>query len=573
MIGSESPPAPSTSTTAGAPAGDTFARLHISPLDSDLLKVVVPAAVLPKARNVSFHTIETFPERRYGFVDLPSADAEKLRKKFHGSTLRGSKMRVEKAKPEKRHEPSVDEEETGKKRKKKSSEDKEERKKRKRDYNAVEGVMLPEDRKVKRGWTITSEEAKHEKRKSKSKDKTEKKGRKVKSKYTDKEECLMKTVLPANAPTAAEVVAKNSKKKKKGKAKREVVVHEFENTSKFPSFLRASSDAAPAKPVSTGQTWPGVSNATTGEVAKPVVVEKPVEKPAEKPEEDAQSTSSEESDSDSDSDSDGAQPTEASEAKPDADDSDEDDSESESASATSEKNVEGKDAKMLDSDDSESESASTTSQKNGEKGDVTMSSPVSARPRSSSSARNLSIQIPPSTPAAASKEVHPLEALYKKSKDADNVQSTPAAAEPFSFFGGGADSEEDDEEEDLPARSSQPPMTPFTKQDFDQRNIRSAAPTPDTAHPSRTRMFWAPNGGDDLQEEDEEEQPEPSPRRPVQNEEAGAEAGDKEDKEVSDFHSWFYENRRELNRSWMDRRRTAKKERRQRDNRAKGGRA
>lgn len=528
---------PSPARPTPAPAGDTFARLHISPLDADLLKVVVPAAALPNARNISYHTIETFPERRYGFVELPSADAEKVRKKFHGSTLKGSKMRVEKARPEKTRGPDA-EEDTGKKRKKKGSDDKDgASKKRKRDYNTVEGVLLPEGRKVKRGWTVTTDEARKEKKKGKAKDKEkeEKRARKVKSRFTDKEECLMKTVLPPNAPTAADVAAKNQKKKKKGKAKREVVVHEFEDTTKFPSFLKASSDVAPVKG-SVTPSWPGISNATTGEEAKPIEkpvvkpaqkhAEKPVDVPVEQPEDDAQSTSNGTGDSDSDSSSD-EEAANTSKAKPDSDSSDEDDGGSESASSTGEENE-----------------------------DVRMSSPGSARPKSSGSAKNLSIQIP-STPAPA--EVHPLEALYKKNKDEETVQATPAA-EPFSFFGGGG-SDDEGEEEDLPPRSSQPPMTPFTKQDFEQRNVRSAAPTPDTAHPTRTRMFWAPNEEDDLQEEDEPESPRPAAA-------GGAEDGEADP--ASDFHGWFYENRRELSRGWVERRKAAKKERRQRDNRAKG---
>lgn len=552
MLESAPPSAPSNPAPAG---GDTFSRLHITPLDAELLKVVIPAAVLPKARNVSFHTIETFPENRYGYVELPKEDAEKVRRKFHGSTLRGSKMRVEKARPEKVREPSVDED-VGKKRKKRSSDDKEGgSKKRKRDYNTVEGVLLPESRSVKRGWTTTPEEVRMEKKRSKSKDKDkDKKDKKakriVKSKYTDKEECLMKTVLPANAPAAAEVADKNKKRKKKGKSKREVVVHEFENTTKFPSFLKASSDAPAVAP--RGESWPGVSNATTGEVAAPVPVEKPVEKPAEKPvkktvakqvekpvekpAEDVESSSSSAEESDGDSDS--------------------------SSSSEEEQAAETKAKSDSESSDYDSEPESDTDSTD-EKEDVTMSSPEDARPKSSSSDRNLSIQIPPSTPAPESKEIHPFEALYKKPKDGEEVEGTPAPEGFFFFDGADEEDEEGDEEEgdDAAQPPSQAPMTPFTRQDFEQRNIRSAAPTPDTAHPSRTWMF--------RNDPDEEDEP-MSPRRPA----AGAAGGEGEGEAdpASDFHSWFYENRREINRSWIDRRKTAKKERRQRDNRAKGGR-
>ncbi|KAF4469698.1 hypothetical protein FALBO_3406 [Fusarium albosuccineum] len=37
----------------------------------------------------------------------------------------------------------------------------------------------------------------------------------------------------------------------------------------------------------------------------------------------------------------------------------------------------------------------------------------------------------------------------------------------------------------------------------------------------------------------------------------------------SDFQAWFWDNRRELNRSWMKRRKTAAKEKRHRENKAR----
>ncbi|UKZ76429.1 hypothetical protein TrVFT333_004133 [Trichoderma virens FT-333] len=102
-----------------------FVRLHITPLDAELINVVIPASVRPSARNISYHTLETFPERRYGFVELPEADAEKLRKKLNGTTLKGCKMRIEKARPETRVEPTGEEDEVPEKKRKSSKEGKE----------------------------------------------------------------------------------------------------------------------------------------------------------------------------------------------------------------------------------------------------------------------------------------------------------------------------------------------------------------------------------------------------------------------------------------------------------------
>jgi hypothetical protein len=42
---------------------------------------------------------------------------------------------------------------------------------------------------------------------------------------------------------------------------------------------------------------------------------------------------------------------------------------------------------------------------------------------------------------------------------------------------------------------------------------------------------------------------------------------------TTDFQKWFWENRRDLNRSWMTRRKTAAKEKRHRENKARASKA
>ena len=74
-------------------------RLHITPLNPQLLPVVLPPSVLQQSSNISFHTIQTVPDKNYGFVDLPELEAAKIKKKLHGSLLKGFKMRVEEARP------------------------------------------------------------------------------------------------------------------------------------------------------------------------------------------------------------------------------------------------------------------------------------------------------------------------------------------------------------------------------------------------------------------------------------------------------------------------------------------
>jgi hypothetical protein len=147
-------------------------------------------------------------------------------------------------------------------------------------------------------------------------------------------------------------------------------------------------------------------------------------------------------------------------------------------------------------------------------------------------------------------------------------------AQPFSFF----DHNDDIEEGDSLAPASQPPMTPFTKQDFDFRNVRSAAPTPDTAHPSRSFHLWAASQGtvedaasgedgveglENVEEEQEDED--------VDMEDGFT--GETSQRPASDFQKQFWEIRGDLNRAWRKRRKAASKDKRYRDNRARAERA
>ena len=77
-------------------------RLHITPFTAELHDRVIPPSLRPLAGNISYHTVQTFPERSFGFVELPSMEAEKLKKKLNGSTLKGTKIAIEEAKPPKK---------------------------------------------------------------------------------------------------------------------------------------------------------------------------------------------------------------------------------------------------------------------------------------------------------------------------------------------------------------------------------------------------------------------------------------------------------------------------------------
>ncbi|KAK2591670.1 hypothetical protein QQS21_010630 [Conoideocrella luteorostrata] len=540
--------------TDPAADSDSYVRLHITPLDQELLKIVLPATVLSAARNISLHTLETFPEKRYGFVDLPQTDAEKLKKKLNGSTLKGTKMRIEKARVEERIEPSghVDTGADAEKSKKRKSKDELKllSKKHKRDANLVEGVVL-KDRKVKRGWTestdtkVKNKKSKDKSAKDKDKDQEKKKKKKrLKSKYTEQDECLLKTRLPANKVGNLPPSDAYKKKKKRGNT-REVTVHEFEKTSRFPGFLKnAVPEREGKEPVEfvDGKGWVDED----GEVVEAVKMPK-VPKATNKK---AKKVVAEESDDDSTSSS-GTSSEEDS------------NSESEDAAETAEpKDIlayqqdSGMSVSSSQDDDGNTSSSASDDDETGNQA-AGLKEP---RPMSSSSSRSLTIKIPP--PPTTPAKVHPLEALYKRPKP-DETTSTPAPAQTnsFSFFGAADNPEDDDIEREAPVPSM--PMTPYTRQDFEWRNIRSAAPTPDTAHPSRIKNFWAPQDDDDEDAHEGSDNEETEAQIVAANGQQGA----------SDFQSWFWENRRDLNKSWMTRRKTVAKEKRHKENKARASKA
>ena len=141
-------PAPSSKTAVASPGQPTIVeeeknssiRLHITPFTPALLKLYIPSSTLPFAKNISYHNLETFPEKGFGYVELPTMEAAKLKKKLNGSTLRGSKVRIEEAKPEKRKAGEDAEDEEVKKVKRVKKE------KTKKDQGVLEGIELPTGR-------------------------------------------------------------------------------------------------------------------------------------------------------------------------------------------------------------------------------------------------------------------------------------------------------------------------------------------------------------------------------------------------------------------------------------------
>ncbi|OAA70556.1 Nucleotide-binding, alpha-beta plait [Cordyceps fumosorosea ARSEF 2679] len=549
-------------TASPETTGDGFVRLHITPFDPELLKIVVPSTALPNVRNISYHSIETFPERRFGFIELPQMDADKIKKKLNGMVLKGSKMRIEKARPEKRvqAESTDDAGKSDKTSKARKGDDSSERpKKRKREMGVVDGVLL-DDRKVKRGWT---EPADH-KNKNKSKDNAQdskKAGKDIKrkqsrSKYIEKEECLLKTRMPPNEMRNLPEEDTNAKKKKKKSSTRQVTVHEFEKTTKFMSFLRSAAPETQSKAATEfieGKGWVD-EDGNVVEVVKEKEPRKPQSKKTKKPQTPPVEPESEsETTSESETSSDDSSSEEESEDEP-----------IEQMEKQKMKMLSDNKTKSSDSDPSDSDSDSS------DESDDESETPV-PEVSGSATSKPLKIDIPrhPTTPKA----VHPLEALYKPPKPDENGTKTPGVEKTggFSFFD--ADGNGDEEDDDTPTNGGVPsmPMTPYTKQDFEWRNVRSAAPTPDTVHPARMRSFF-PADDDEMADAGQEEEGgyEEEEEGVYDDEAAGATSGQQA---TSDFQKWFWENRRDLNRSWMSRRKTAAKEKRHRENKARASKA
>ncbi|KAL2759982.1 hypothetical protein ACRALDRAFT_1060056 [Sodiomyces alcalophilus JCM 7366] len=580
-----------------------YTRLHITPFDSELLRVVVPARILPEARAISYHTIETFPEKRYGYVELPTAEADKLRKKLNGSVLKGVRMQIEKARPKATIETPA-EGDSGKKRKKKSKDDTGEgSKKRKTDHNVVPGVQL-EGRKVKRGWTVSDEDKIKEKRSKKLKDKDKdakekdkkdkkKKKREQRSKYTDKEECLLKTKLPSSTATVEPEESTDRKKRKKSKS-REAVIHEFANTTKFPTFLKSSQPSTTNAGVTEfveGKGWVDAKgNVVEAVKTRRKVEEKPRKKASPAPAVDSDTSSSSSASSDEDEPAPKAVRSKAEKA-PVVQQADDDTTSSSGTSSDedeSDDDEDGEETKMPSAkavkpatsplnkiqsqpvdDDTTSSSGTSSEDENTDEEAEGEANNSAAEPEKANASRpnekanpNLTIEVPPV-------EVHPLEALYKRQKTGDGATASNDATtpEPFSFFDGGdIEDDLDDAEDGQGEQTGQVPMTPYTQKDFEWRNVRSAAPTPDTAHPSRVKNFW-PEAGEDEDDEGRDEMMVDGDSQGGGGEgEAGPGPG-------GDFQKWFWDNRRELNRSWMQRRKTAAKEKRHRENKSRAARS
>jgi hypothetical protein len=478
-------------------------------------------------------------------------EAQKLKRKLNGSILKGQKIRIEEAKPEKR---KIRSEEAGESDHEEERQPKKVKKEKKSKAKAQDGVLpgveLPEGRKVKRGWTESAEEKKAKKQKDKSKDKQsksekddKKKTRKA-SKYSREPELLFKTELPPNVAASADTPSKKeSKKKKKSETKtsREVIVHEFEKREKVASFLK-SEGAEMKKELEyvDGRGWVDEN----GEVVElePDSAKRKREGNEKKKRKQTRKAK--------------MHPVDTS---PKLDD--------ENSPAAQERlpSLSNENIQRIDQNGA-SESSSE---------------PSSSDPSSVSDSSDDEEQEDATPPEQTPKEIHPLEALYKRPKHSTPSGLTSPAKPPpintsFTFFANDDENGTDEEDNSGPSHPANPPLTPFTKKDLSVRGRRSPAPTPDTAAINRKFSFSGvklPSHVENDEDEDEEMQEEEdetmdfdmpsSPLKPSKD----RSAEDQEDEDESEFAKFFWEHRGEANKRWRTRRKDSMKLKRKRENR------
>ena len=542
-------------------------RLHVTPLNAELLPAVLPQQLLERATDISFHTIQTFPEKSFAYIDLPLAEADKLRKKLNGCLFRGQKMKVEEARPTRsstRKETSRKDEASPSRSSKRS------KKKTKEDGDTVSAIELAKDRKVKRGWTEPESVDASEKRKSKK----EKKRKSKESSITGGTECLFKTKLlsAASAGPVAHEKSEKGKKRKRTGHESETIVHEYKNTTRHNENYKTSKKADGVRQATEyvdGKGWVDdegnvIEQSTKRRKSGPRIMDQ------------------------------GSSKTEASTADQPAivksnaaEDAEEDGSDATSSSGTSNSDGEGEE----ESEQSEGHDLSATKVNSHTSAGLGISS-AEGKEMQSVEVERLSISRSSGSPiphvdthpasqstSHPSVEVFPPQDLFKRPSIAASQSQTPKkphleVSTSFSFF------DPDDHTETQGGSSSMlMPQTPFTQQDIRHRRQRSAAPTPDTAAVGKTfGDVWG--GGKVADDDDEEEEEEEDGEGGDEHDKADgketseklekSEGGKGEDtKEESEFAKFFWDQRGPNNRAWKRGRREAAKEKRKQERKAK----
>ncbi|KAL9116457.1 MAG: hypothetical protein Q9187_007016 [Circinaria calcarea] len=511
------------------------------------------------------------------------AEANKIKNKLNGSILKGSKMQVEEARPDKKSkrskgedkpDPEVDSEQKAKN----------VGRKRKREDGVLPGFELPEERKVKRGWTEPVAGPKNVKTKKigKDRDKKEKKAKPLPSAFTDSPECLFRTKLPPNVDilsASTSTAHSKLKKRKAANSDRETVVHEFSNTTKHAGFLRDTGVESGKKGVSEfveGRGWVDgdgnvVEQVKIFETTKPTAGKDELanknksngsssQSAAQKPSLETVARTHETPDGQGDLDE-----TSSSGISSSSDDSGGSEEEANSFSEGE------KAASLTQAKIAIRSSKSTTKPTDDVEANDTFDSSSSSKEVSGPFTKSqIAVHVPPLTivPTQIPTEVHPLEALFKKPRQTPSGTPRKPNLEvqtSFSFFDADADAKTGNGNSSHAQHAI--PQTPFTQQDIQQRRMRSAAPTPDTAAPNKG--FGLGFGDDDdlaSSEDEENEEDQDDNDTPLSRKDAAVKDAPDADPPQSDFAKWFWEHRGETNRAWKKRRREVAKEQRQREN-------
>lgn len=571
-------------------------RLYISPFNPAVLDSILAPPTRVLARNLSFHSIDTYPEKNYGYLELPIIEAQTLRRKLNGSFVKGMKLRVEDARPDKKKRKAF--ESVAEAQQEASLQSnipphgaKEVRaRKRPRQDKHAEGVLsaveLSGDRQVKRGWVQNAAEENRKK---------SKKTRDAEGKEKpDRSQMIFRTNLP---PTIASAnISKNKQATKTGKhhkKSRSAEVKEFTRTTKYPTFLKSMQPSANTRTTSVyidGKGWMDedgnvIEAATTGKERKyqsHVDTPSPSAVPMRE---------------------DSALVVDGNTLPVGSENHDSEGIEQSEDARSSLSGTTGHSGAINTGDTGSyqtSPSQYTIANKQPVAGDLPSLSPTEETSISATI-------VPP-------KAIHPLEALFKRPNPAlsqnsassmttlsrPNVRPAPIVTS-FSFFDTTSnndlnvakedvDAEEDEENADAHGAFANPPQTPFTRRDLEARGQRSAAPTPDTAAvDKRLRVPWLSSGVDEddgvddndyatgnqhrsfvQHEHDEEDNSfdlDPKPSSQTEPVTASPGEGPTASGEQTEFEKQFWANRGEYNRAWKARKREARKEARQAENR------
>lgn len=567
-------------------------RLYISPFNPIFISTILPTTAISVVPNPSYHQIETFPEKSYGYLDLPSEEAQQVKKKLNGSILRGRKMRVEDARPQKRKHRSEKEVENGTGDKDEQLQNKRSEKETRKD-GVLLAIKLIKNREVKRGWTQPAVNESRSRR-----------GLADEASKKERSQLLFRTNLPPNvaSKTADMGVRRRSwKREVDGKAWQAVQIKEFTKTTKCPTFLRDSQMFREGKKSATyeeGKGWIDDGGNVVEAVRERHSSRRPQGLSVKAPTVETVCNG---------------------------------------ASLRSGEHEREESLRTLD-DRNSNLGISSEDANNFKAAPVAgTSSPTPANtlhaqrktrlPRhdtftASKASTTIATRLSPAiSPATAIKDVHPLEALFKRptSQSATTTNSKPPTSglrpapimTSFSFFeadynGDAYDNNvHDGEETGWDSASLQPPQTPFTRRDIEYRGIRSAAPTPDTAAIGKKfSLPWAEIVSyADLNDEEnvkvDNRGTSPIKLGPVEDEDDDNYGDDDDDihkwnsntirpktkkedtftapikekmTEETPFEKRFWEQRGENNRNWKARVREKKKEKRQEDNRSGVGR-